>query len=299
MEQLRTELSILIPVYNSVCLTLVDDIRQQALSAGIKFEIIVADDGSNNEETVSSNQAIDAWENCRYIFRSQNVGRAAIRNFLAEEARYAWLLFMDSHMAVISPQFLLQHLSSEGDVIYGGYAVREGELSSLRFQYEKACGSHHCADERRKRPYQHFHTCNFLVRRDVMLANPFDERFRHYGYEDILFGKRLKLGGISITHTDNQLGFNTFESNEQFLRKTEESLETLYQFRNELHGYSQMLTFAEGIHLPPIRWAIQVWHRLFRRLERHNLCSNHPSLMLFRLYKIGYFFTLNNKHLET
>ena len=134
-----------------------------------------------------------------------------------------------------------------------------------------------------------------MASRDTMLANPFDERFRQYGYEDVLFGKRLKQQGVTITHTDNPVGFNTFESNEQFLRKTEEALATLSDFRGELRGYSQMLTLAEGIHVGLVRGLIRLWHRLLASVERRNLCGSRPSLTVFSLYKIGYYFTLNNK----
>ena len=128
--------------------------------------------------------------------------------------------------------------------------------------------------------------CNFEA--------PFDERFRRYGYEDVLFGKRLKQGGISITHIENPLGFNTFEPNQQFLRKTEEALTTLHDFRDDLRGYSQMLTLAEGIHVGLVRWLIRLWHRLIGPMERRNLCGRHPNLTVFKLYKIGYYLSIKN-----
>lgn len=73
-----------------------------------------------------------------------------------------------------------------------------------------------------------------------MLRYPFDERFIHYGYEDVLCGKSLKDNHISILHVDNPLGYEHFIGNMSFIRKTEEeSLHTLYQFRTELQGYSR------------------------------------------------------------
>ena len=291
---MKHELSILIPVFNTVCVQLVSDIRQQALDADITFEVIVADDGSTDPKTIEANQAINAMERCRYVCMGQNRGRAAIRNYLAREARYPWLLFIDSHMSVVSPQYLQDYLDAEGEVVYGGYIVGQGDASSLRYRYEKDCEPQHRATERRKRPYQHFHTCNFAVSRDVMLAYPFDERFRRYGYEDVLFGKRLKQGGISITHIENPLGFNTFEPNQQFLRKTEEALTTLHDFRDDLRGYSQMLTLTEGIHVGFVKSLIRLWHRLAGPMERRNLCGRHPNLTVFKLYKIGYYLSIKN-----
>ena len=270
---LMHELSILIPVFNTVCVQLVSNIRQQALDAGITFEVIVADDGSTDPQTIEANQAINAMEHCRYICRQPNAGRAAIRNFLAREAQYPRLLFIDSHMSVISPRYLQDYLDAEGEVVYGGYIVGQGDASSLRYRYEKDCEPQHRATERRKRPYQHFHTCNFAVSRDVMLAYPFDERFRRYGYEDVLFGKRLKQGGISITHIENPL---------------------LHDFRDDLRGYSQMLTLAEGIHIGFVKLLIRLWHCLAGPMERRNLCGRHPNLTVFKLYKIGYYLSIKN-----
>jgi hypothetical protein len=124
-----------------------------------------------------------------------------------------------------------------------------------------------------------------------MRAYPFDERFRYYGYEDVLFGKQLRAAHITITHIDNPMGFCTFESNPDFVAKTEEGLRTLCQFRKELRGYSHLLTLVDGIHIPLILWIIRLSHRLFGGLIRRNLCGTHPSLRLFSLYKLGYFLT--------
>ena len=100
-------LSILIPTYNNVCLELVKDLQVQAsLLSDFSYELLVADDGSTDKMTVKENLAINDLENCRYIEREKNEGRAVIRNFLAKEAKYEWLLFIDSNMNVINSQYL-------------------------------------------------------------------------------------------------------------------------------------------------------------------------------------------------
>ena len=295
---MKKELSILIPVFNHDCTALVDSLVSQASAlaeAGVQVEIIIAEDGSTDEEALRSNSMLASKPHCRYIVCSENVGRSAIRNFLAREARYEWLLFQDGDMTVVSDQFLRRYVENdEGDVVYGGYVVGQGERSCLRYRYEKACEPQHTAEERRKRPFQHFHTSNFLVRRSVMTAHPFDERFRHYGYEDVFFGKQLRQAGIAIAHADNPAGFCSFEDNASFVAKTEEGLRTLHEFRDDLTGYSQMLTFVDGIHLGIVRWLIRTWHRLFGGLERRWLCSSHPSLRVFSIYKLGYFLKMTS-----
>ena len=289
-------LSILIPTYNDLCVNLVDNLRQQAEAVGVMYEILVGDDGSTDVGVVADNKQIEQWEHCRYLIQPQNAGRAAIRNILAKEAQYDWLLFIDSDMTVVRPDFISQYVTQEdADVIDGGVSIGGDEeilKSNLRYLYEKASEHEHTVEMRRKRPYQDFHTANFLIRRDLMRSHPFDERFRYYGYEDVLFGKTLKADGIKIKHIDNPLGFNTFEDNPSFIAKTEEGLRTLHTFRQELRGYSRLLTFIEGIHIPPILSLIRCWHRLFGKWERRNLCGGHPSLRLFSLYKIGYYLTI-------
>ena len=293
---MKSELSILIPVYNGDCRDQVEALSRQAEAIDdLHYEIIVADDGSSDRNCVELCREVEHFPHCRFIDRGVNSGRAVIRNFLAREACYEWLLFMDCDMTIISERFLRDYLQNDfSDVAYGGYVVGTGEHSCLRFIYEKKCEPEHRVSERRQRPFMHFHTCNFMVRRDIIIAHPFDERFRHYGYEDVLWGKQLRQNGITISHLDNPAGFCTFEDNPHFVSKTEEGLRTLHEFRNELRGYSNMITFVEGIHIGAVRRVLRLWHRLFGALERRNLCGNHPILPLFKLYKLGYYLSLKD-----
>lgn len=291
-------LSILIPTYNDVCVRLVADLRQQTEQAGIVYEILVADDGSTNEDVIRENSEISQWPHCQYLRQPENTGRAAIRNLLAQTARYEHLLFIDSDMSMVRTDYLSQYLSMDSaEVVDGGVTIggdAEVLKGNLRYRYEKAAEQEHTAERRQQNPYRDFHTANFLIRRDLMLTHPFDERFRHYGYEDVLFGKQLRADRITITHIDNPLGFCTFESNPDFVAKTEEGLQTLSQFRDELRGYSRMLTFVEGIHIPLIVSLIRLTHRLFGSFIRRHLCGTHPNLRLFGLYKLGYYLFLGD-----
>jgi hypothetical protein len=85
------------------------------------------------------------------------------------------------------------------------------------------------------------------------------------------------------------LGCCTFETNDEFLLKTEEGLRTLYEFRNDLRGYSRLLTFVAGIHIPLVKTMIRFVFRLAGQAVRRNLCGTRPILSLFKFYKIGYY----------
>ena len=129
------ELSILIPTFNDPCSTLVRNLHQQAEALGMTYEILVADDGSTQEKVLEENRSINALPHCQLIERGVNAGRASIRNFLAQQARYAWLLFIDSDMVVCRNDYLRKYASCEetpivdGGVVIG--ACKPGNLRSL------------------------------------------------------------------------------------------------------------------------------------------------------------------------
>ena len=290
-------LSILIPIYNSVCVNQVKELSAQALKLNVDYEIIVADDASPLKDVTRANEVINDMPNCQYIIKPTNTGSAATRNFLAAKSRYPWLLFIDCDVEISNPSFLytyLLYIDKDYDVINGGIAVADNPLmnSNLRYIYEKHAEADHTAARRQKQRYQEFRSTNFIIRRDVFLQHPFDERFTKSGYEDVLFGKHLKLNGISILHIDNPVTMTEFETNPDYVAKTERNLRTLYQFRSDLRGYSRLLTLVSGIHIPAILWLMRLWHRMFGAIERRNLCGSRPYLLVFKLYRLGYYLKL-------
>ena len=292
------ELSVLIPNYNYVCLPLVRRLQSLLESAAIPYEIIVADDGSTDLQTIEANRPIATLTNCQYLIRPKNVGRAVIRNILAQTAKYTFLLYIDSDLTIINDQFIRRYvdcLNESTTMIDGGVSIGgnpEALKGNLRYLYEKAEEPNHTAICRQASPYQHLHTANLLIRKELILQHPFDDRFRHYGYEDVLLGKVLHQHNVPIMHIDNPIGICSFDSNPKFVTKTEEGLRTLYQFRRDLRGYSRLLTFVSGIHISLILSLIRLWHRLFQKAERRNLCGSRPSLLVYKLYRLGYFLSL-------
>ena len=291
------DISILIPTYNHVCVELVDTLQQQASRLPVNYEIIVADDGSTVASTIEANRAINDYSNSRYIERPKNAGRAAIRNYLAGKATKPWLLFIDSDMVVRHPDFLRNYVDTPDEVAVwdgGIYVGGDANLlkNNLRYQYELANEHLHTAERRQQEPYRDFHTANFMAPKELMMESPFDLRFRHYGYEDVLFGMQLEKQHIPIYHINNPLSFEIFEDNDQFLSKTEEGLRTLYSFKNELKTGSRLLQRVEQLEwLMPL---IKKYHQATNKLERRILLR-HPSLFLFSLYRLGYYATLNDR----
>ena len=292
--EMKRKISILIPVYNYDCTALVEELVRQ--TDGADCEIIVAEDGSTNPIALKANSAIAEMDRCRYLKRDVNVGRAAIRNLLARESTKPWLLFLDCDVLLKADNFVANYLSADEShlVVDGGVDIKhdDGLSNNLRYRYEKDELPRHSAEQRSMNPYRSFRTTNFMVSRQVMIDHPFDERFRRYGYEDVLFGKQLRQAGIGILHINNTVIIDDLEPNDVFVRKTEESLETLHDFRDDLRGYSRMITFAEGIHSRYVVSGIKTWHKVMGSLERRILCGKRPNLTIFKLYKLGYYLTL-------
>ena len=237
-------LSILLPVYNCHCEALVTELQRQCVECGTEFEIIVADDGSSVTSYVEHNLRIERLEGVRYITRKQNVGRSAIRNFLISQAQGEWLLFIDGDLTLDNSHFIRRYLQAKSNVVVGGIRIGgdpNGWKDNLRYRYEKAYEQKNTPQDRQCHATKHFRTTNFLAHKDIMMDHPFDENFVQYGYEDVLFGKSLAMDHIAITHIDNPITLDFFESNSEFLDKTEQSLRTLYTFRNQLKGYSKLL----------------------------------------------------------
>lgn len=292
---MKNEISILIPCYNSRCYDEVKSVWQQANQISVAFEIIVAEDGSTDEAALNENAKVAELEGVRYLPRRENVGRAAIRNFLAREAKYKNLLFMDSDLCVEYNTFIKKYLDVDDDIVVGGLRIfgNAKTLSrNLRYKYERGAQRLHSRIEREKHEHREFRTTNFMITKKIMENCPFDENFKSYGYEDVLFGKALHDKGYHIRHITNPVTINDYEDNETFVSKTEESLRTLHEFRAQLKGYSKLLKYANTIRylgLSPI--AVLIF-KTFGKTIRKNLAGNNPRLSWFNKYKLLYYLSL-------
>ena len=285
-------LSILLPVYNCHCRALVTELQRQCVESGTEFEIIVADDGSSVASYIEHNLRIERLDGVRYITRKQNVGRSAIRNFLISQAQGEWLLFIDGDLTLDNPHFIRRYLQTKSNVVVGGIRIGGDPdiwKDNLRYRYEKAYEQKNTLQDRQCHATKHFRTTNFLAHKDIMMEHSFDENFVQYGYEDVLFGKSLAMDHVAITHIDNPITLDFFESNSEFLDKTEQSLRTLYTFRNQLKGYSQLLETAEKIKKLHLQKLVNAAYFLVGQRIKKHLQGNNPSIFLFNVYKLMYY----------
>lgn len=290
-------LSILIPTYNDPCTDLVQALKKQADKIeNLDYEILVADDASNNEQIKKNNRDIENLTNCRYIERETNSGRSAIRNFLANEARYNWLLFLDCEL-FLPKDFIKNYIESQEQsiVVCGGVKAggsNDERNNNLRYKYETAMEESYTVAQRTQRGYHSFRTTSFMIEKDVFNKNRFDEGIKNYGYEDVLFGKGLQKKGITLKHIDNAVFMSRYEKNEHYVEKIEEAMRTLKTISKDIGDYSAIVKtdiILRNLHLLNISKFI---FNIFRKKLRTNLCGENPKLLYFKIYKLGYYINL-------
>ena len=295
-------LSILIPAYNYNITKLVRELHRQATESMADFEIIVMEDGSTLY--LDENAQVAALLGCRYVRLERNVGRSAIRNRLADEARYGHLLFLDCDAEVMSPDYVRNYLAFRNDecVVVGGTAYDGQEHDprySLRLKYgrEREARS---ARERGRMRYKVFTTFNFMVSKSIFNRIRFDESICGYGYEDAVFAHRVAELGYDVLHIDNPLIHAGLDENEVFLQKAETGVRNLYALsRTGRYPYLQHESHLLHTFVRLQRWGA---HRLcgwlylcLRPAMRRNLLSSAPSLRVFDLYKLLYLCRLSSE----
>ncbi len=289
-------LSILIPTYNHNITTLVSELHKQAMDTYVDFEIIVMEDGSTL--FLNENKSVEVFENCIYIALEKNLGRSAIRNRLADQARYEHLLFLDCDAEICSTNFVSKFIvfCKDDNVVLGGRIYDQNDENpqySLIRKYgmERERNDYHNQSERRKFPM--FTTPNFLISKNIFNKIRFDESIKGYGHEDTVFGIMLHKLQIEFIFIDNPVKHIGLETNKLFIKKTENAIQNLLFLNNSgnyplLSKESKLLTIYLRLKktrlIPLFAFAFSISRNLLQKL----LCSPRPSLLLFDLYKLLY-----------
>lgn len=294
-------LSILIPVYNYNICTLVATLHHQVLECEIPFEIICLDDGSKKFTT--ENQAISTLKSTTYSILEKNIGRSAIRNLLAQKAIYDNLLFLDADTIPVHENFISNYISQINNsekIVYGGICYQDIQPSGdevLRWIYGRKREALTVSD-RNKNPYISFLTLNFLIKKSIFSEVNFNESIPNLRHEDTLFSFELMQNQIGIVHFENPVYHLGLENSQTFLRKSEEAVVALKNLTDsnlisteyvKLSHYFQIL---KKYYLQPV---VAFGFRITKPLFLKQLLGKNPSLLLFDLYRLGYYCTLKTK----
>lgn len=292
-------ISILIPTYNYDCTSLVLTLFEQAnilkntLKGTFDFEILVADDASPRREFIPLYEKLQKEGKCHFFAMAENIGRARIRNYLASQSHFDYLLFIDCDALVCTDDFVQQYWEArnKGNVVCG--ALKNLPVcppgGELRYTYEKAAEKQRPAAVRTQNPYAYFSTFNVMFQRKVFAHLLFDERCTEYGYEDALMGLMLEHEGYSIAHIDNPLIHNGIDASEVYLDKIETSLRVLYRLGDPLQSASALVRLERRLKSMGLLCIVRFIYRNYAEQMRSNLTSRRPSMFLLKLYKLGYY----------
>lgn len=266
----------------------------------IAFEIVLIDDASA-PSFQSQYIELSLLPYLRLNRLQHNIGRAAIRNRLAREAQYPFLLFLDGDMTVVRDEFLAAYWlrRTEGGVTVGGlsYAKRVPDDPALRLHW--FIGSQRevrSVVERRHRPYHSFLSSSFLIDAGIFDRLRFDERLSGYGHEDTRFGLELERLGIPIDHIDNPIRHDGLEPANVFLLKSRHAIENLNRLLDLLDDRAaarlveriKLLRYARP--LLASRWLRSAFLHIYRQWKPKivdRLTGPSPTLRDFDVYKLG------------
>lgn len=299
--------SLLIPVCDYDIIALVYYMKSGIKKVQEFGEIIIGDDGSS-AEFKNKYQSLEG-EGIRVIYSEKNIGRAAIKNRLALEAKGDYVLFIDADTMVsgTAEAYLRKWIPymSSARVICGGILYHESKPGDpdrlLRWKYGRKREQRKASD-RNKHPHANFSTFNVLFEKSIFEKIRFNEELRQYGHEDTLMGYQLKKAGIDILHIDNGLVHEGLETNREFLNKTKlgiENLSKLYHIVTDKNAFSSTVSLLRNYNLLEMARLNRILAGIFIRYREKmeiRLDSSKISLKLFGFYKICMFCTYREIH---
>lgn len=218
-------LSIAIPIFNYPVFSLVDQLVKQCVAADIEFEICATEDGSTL--FLNENERLKILTNVRYSAQAENMGRAAIRNLLADQAKFNNILFLDCDSGLENPSFISSYINNlDFDVVCGSRTYPK--TVEPEFVLHKKFGENResrSLKSRSENPYDHFMTNNFLISKSVFQTIRFDESLLGYGHEDTLFGWELEKKHATVKHIDNPIIHVGLDKNTEFISKSLSGIE--------------------------------------------------------------------------
>ena len=288
-------LSILIPIYNYKVVPLVDALQKQCVKAKINYEILCFDDQSD-PKFKKANSGLADYFRVNYTELSRNLGRAKIRNWLAKSASYDTLIFLDCDSKIVEKDFIKKYhgLMGSAPVISGGrvYSKKPPRAYTKKLHWLYGTKKESKPAKIRSRyPVKYFHSNNFMVERQVILDNPFEEQLDKYGYEDLLYAQQLQDKGISIVHVDNAVQHLGLEKNVRFLEKTRLAIDNLLYLKYAQNSPipTNIESFANKLYDTGFHEDYLLYYDKRKTTIEAELLSKTPSIRKLDMYKLTYF----------
>jgi hypothetical protein len=223
------------------------------------------------------------------------VGRSRIRNLLADEAEYPFLLFLDCDSGVVNDRFIQNYLDliQANTILYGGRLYDDQRPSNQAHVLHWLFGKYRetaISADRQKAPYHSFMTNNFLIPKAIFAQTRFEERLLQYGHEDTLFGQEMLARNIPIIHLDNPVIHLGLEDAHLFLEKNRQAMENLcFLFREHPDLETHLLRTVNQLKKWNLdRLVLFILRKIYPLLQK-DLLSSQPHLRALDLFKLYHF----------
>lgn len=214
--------SVVIPTYNrSELLEMtLNSLTRQQLNPEFRFEVIVVDDGSDDDTRDIVKQFKTRFSNLRYYYQKNKGYRVArARNIGTKKSKGELIIFVDSGV-IVSENFVYEHCKAHGfcenfvviGTVYGFQATLDDKIffnvfdnnnlsetflrlkNNARFHDPRYGWYKSCNFDIKNAfaPWIFFWTCNVSVKKRLLIsAGMFDENYNSWGVEDLDLGYRL------------------------------------------------------------------------------------------------------------
>jgi glycosyltransferase involved in cell wall biosynthesis len=287
-------LSILIPVFNREVAPLVHALLAQLLDWPGPTEIRLLDDGSAGEFR-KQNQPLGTLLGVVYQELPANVGRAAIRNQLAANAQYEWVLLLDNDSLLPDAQFLARYAqaqAAEHSALFVGGTTYEATPPAdptlrLRWLYGRAREMRRAA-VRQRDPGGQLSINNAVLPKSLLQKYPLDERLSGYGHEDTKFGLELSRAGVPVCHLDNPVLHDGLEPAAVFVAKSQQAVRNLAQVlrTDGLGATTRLVQAAERLRRAGLAGVARAALGAAEPTLRRNLLGHSPSLRALDALKL-------------
>lgn len=239
-------LSICIPVHNFDVRPLVGELDRQAQCLGEATEVLVYDNGS--ESAIRDlHRDLANHPRVRYERLDGKIGKSALRNRMAKEARGSHLIMIDQETWP-NDRYLARYLEAvPAKVVMGGitYDCLRPDDPRMVLHWSYGQRREKLPPARRRENHGYFGSTNFLVSRETLLAHPFPE-LAEYGHENTLWGQLLVPTGIAVAYIENPVVFKALEPFEVFLANQRNAVKNLKELRKQYPTMrTRLTTFAD------------------------------------------------------
>ena len=251
-------------------------------------EIILLDDASD-EVYVASNQKLSEVDFIFHYRNDMNLGRTTTRNMLAGTARYEHLLFLDSDVKVMRPDFIIKYneqMRAEVEACCGGIAYDENEPSEIRYKLHWKYGT-------QRETKAGFLSSNLLIRKDLFFKTDMGINLDQYGHEDTLWGIQLNRKGVDIKFIDNPVLHEGLEETPVYIKKSLQAVENLITLEKIINGellaqHVKLFAWYKKLDNLFLTRIIEKGEAIFHKRIIENLSSYDPSLHYFDWLRLAH-----------